>query len=33
MRAVPGRWIAIGIVAVIGIVVAIAGYYLFSTAH
>lgn len=33
MRAVPGRWIAIGVVVVIGIVVAIAGYYLFSTAH
>lgn len=33
MRAVPGRWIVVGIVAVIGIVVAIAGYYLFSNAH
>jgi hypothetical protein len=33
MRVVPGRWVVVGVVAVIGIVVAIAGYYLFSTAH
>jgi hypothetical protein len=33
MQTVPGRWIVAAILIVIGVVVAIAAYKLFSTAH